>query len=275
MRLILIAFALTLQLSGPNKPSVAMGHLHYHVQDVEANKKFWSALGGAPMKLGTMDVVKFPDVLIVLTKGPASGGTEGSVVNHVAFRVRSLADVDAAGFNVERLAQFVGIGSIRTPEGERIELFDNTATNVWFTPDSGPPNDVADRHNHPLRASIAFHHIHLYLPEGTETAAKTWYAQTFGGVPGKRWNYDAVDLPGVNLNFSGQRTAQAPTKGRVLDHIAFAVENLETLCGQLEARGVKLDAPCSKGPDGVASARLTDPWGTSIELTEGPRGGRP
>jgi hypothetical protein len=32
---------------------------------------------------------------------------------------------------------------------------------------------------------------------------------------------------------------------------------------------VKLDAPYQKNPDGIATASLTDPWGTSIELTEG------
>jgi catechol 2,3-dioxygenase-like lactoylglutathione lyase family enzyme len=268
MRLIVIALVLAFQVSTANPTGVAMGHLHYHVQNVEAHIRFWAALGGVPTKLGALDVVKFPEVLVVLTKGSSSGGTEGSVVNHVAFRVQSLADIERAGFKVERLEQFIGIGSIRTPEGERIELFDNTATNLTFTSDSGQADDGAARHNRPLQVPIAFHHIHLYLPEGAEAAAKAWYAETFGGTPGKRWNYNAVDLPGVNLNFSGNRSVQAPTKGRMLDHIGFTVRNLESLCRRLEARGVKFDAPLSKGPDGVASARLTDPWGTSIELTE-------
>ena len=32
------------QLAAPNEMGVAMGHLHYHVRDVAANKKFWVAL---------------------------------------------------------------------------------------------------------------------------------------------------------------------------------------------------------------------------------------
>jgi catechol 2,3-dioxygenase-like lactoylglutathione lyase family enzyme len=55
----------------------------------------------------------------------------------------------------------------------------------------------------------------------------------------------------------------------MLDHIAFEVRNLAAFCKRLEAMGVTLDVPYTKGPAGVASARLTDPWGTSIELTEG------
>jgi catechol 2,3-dioxygenase-like lactoylglutathione lyase family enzyme len=270
MRLLAIALVLSFQVSVANPAGVAMGHLHYHVQDVEAHKRFWAALGGVPTKLGALDVVRFPEMMVVLSKGTSSGGTEGSVLNHVAFRVQSLAEIERAGFKVERLEQFTGIGSIRTPEGERIELFDNTATNLTFTTDSGQADDGAARHNRPLQAPIAFHHIHLYLPEGAEASAKAWYAETFGGIPGKRWNYQAVDLPGVNLNFSGSRSVQAPTRGRMLDHIGFAISDLETFCRRLESRGLKFDAPFSKSTDGAASAWLTDPWGTSIELTEQP-----
>jgi glucose/arabinose dehydrogenase len=38
------------QLSAPNASGVAMGHLHYRVRDVEANKKFWVALGGEEVR---------------------------------------------------------------------------------------------------------------------------------------------------------------------------------------------------------------------------------
>src|SRR5207247_4593239 len=82
------------QLSPPNAAGVAMGHLHYHVRDVEVNKKFWIALGGQATRLGTTEIVKFPGVLIVITQSPSSGGTNGSVVNHVAFRVQSFAKVE-------------------------------------------------------------------------------------------------------------------------------------------------------------------------------------
>ena len=88
------------QLSQPNTTGVAMGHLHYHVKDVEANRKFWVALGGQATHLGAMDVIKFPGVLVMLEAGPSSGGTAGSIVNHVAFRVQSFAKVEEAGFKV-------------------------------------------------------------------------------------------------------------------------------------------------------------------------------
>src|SRR5215510_15543455 len=87
-----LAFAVVLsaQLSSPNRSGVAMGHLHYTVKDVEANKKFWIALGGKPIKFGTAEALKFPDTLVFLSRGDAAAGTEGSVVNHVAFSIESL-----------------------------------------------------------------------------------------------------------------------------------------------------------------------------------------
>jgi catechol 2,3-dioxygenase-like lactoylglutathione lyase family enzyme len=261
--------ALVVQLSSPNSAGVAMGHLHYKVRDVEANRKFWVELGGKPAKLGTVEVVKFPDVLVLLEQGNPSAGSNGSVVNHVAFRVQSLEKLEAAGFKVERLAGYVGVASIFTPEGERVELFDETATNLTFTPDAGKTDAVSDRHNQKLTVPVTMHHIHLYVPDGSEAKAKAWYAQTFGGVAGKRWRYDAVDLPGINFNFSASPQALPPLKGRMLDHIGLEVQNLEAFCRKLEANGIKFDLPYTKQPTGIATASFTDPWGTAIELTEG------
>ena len=124
---IIIGLALWAQLSPPNKAGVAMGHLHYLVNDVEANKKFWIGLGATPEKLGATDVMRLPDVLIFLTKGESTGGTEGAVLNHIAFKVPNLAEAlakfESAGVRVER-----GQGTYRavlanvfTPEGERVD----------------------------------------------------------------------------------------------------------------------------------------------------------
>jgi catechol 2,3-dioxygenase-like lactoylglutathione lyase family enzyme len=256
------------QLASANQAGVAMGHLHYSVGDVDANKRFWVALGGTAVKVGAVDAVKFQDVLVLLTPRASSGGSEGSVVNHVAFRVRTLAQVEAAGLKVERMAQFPGVANTMTPEGERIELFEDAALNLTFTPDQGAADAVSSRHNRPLTMPVAFHHVHLYLPGEAHLEAKAWYARMFGGVAGKRAQYEAVDLPGINLNFGGGRTS-VPTKGRRLDHLGFEVRNLEAFCKRLASMGVKFDAPYQRHADGIATASLTDPWGTSIELTEG------
>jgi catechol 2,3-dioxygenase-like lactoylglutathione lyase family enzyme len=260
------------QLSAPNAMGVAMGHLHYVVRDVEANRRFWVALGGTAREVGTTRVVAFPDVLVFLSQGEPSGGTSGSVVNHVAFKVQSLAKVEAAGLKVSYLTQYPGVASVTSPEGERIELFDETSANLVFTLDPGVTSAAAERHQRKMTVPIVVHHIHFYVPKGAEAQAKAWYTRLFGGATGTRWHYEATDLPGINLNFSDSEQPAAPTSGRMLDHIGFEITNLEAFCKTLQMRGVKLDAPYTTHPDGVATARLTDPWGTSIELTEGLRG---
>jgi catechol 2,3-dioxygenase-like lactoylglutathione lyase family enzyme len=260
-------------LSAPNAAGVAMGHLHYVVRDVAVNKAFWVALGGRSVLFnGTTEGIVFPDVVVLLRQGEATGGTEGSVVNHVAFRVKSVAAIEKAGFAVESNAQYPGVASVHTPEGERIELFDDElATNLGFTIDGGGSDAAADRHNRKLEVPIIAHHIHLNVPADQVAAAKEWYATHFGGVRGMRWRYDAVDLPGININISGVDSSQAPTRGRMLDHIGFEVTNLEAFCKKLEATGIKFDRPYGTLPSGFGLAFLTDPWGTYIELTEGLR----
>lgn len=258
------------QIAAPNAIGVSMGHLHYTVRDVEANRRFWESLGGVSSSFPRGEVVRFPGVLVLLSEGDADAGAEGSVVNHVAFRVDSLAALAAKGLELQMNEQFPGIASVYTPEGERIELFDDTlATNIGFEVAPGHEDPVAERHNRPLTAPIVSHHLHFYLPESEVETARAWYVEHFGATPGQRWRYAAADLPGMNLNFSGADAAQAPTRGRMLDHIGFEVRDLEAFCHTLEAEGIVFDSPYRRLPTGFAFAYLTDPWGTRIELTEG------
>jgi catechol 2,3-dioxygenase-like lactoylglutathione lyase family enzyme len=260
------------QLSAPNAAGVAMGHIHYNVRDVAANEKFWVALGGTAAALGPNVAIRFPGVIVLLREAESTGGSEGSVVNHVAFRVKSLADLEAAGFDVHYNEAYPGVASVFTPEDERIELFDDElATNLGFTVESGRIDDVANRHNRKLAVPIIAHHIHLNVPEDQVIAARDWYARHFGGTAGKRWRYDATDFPGINMNFSAATEATVPTRGRRLDHIGFEVENLEAFCAKLEAQGIVFDQAYRRLPSGLGLAFLTDPWGTYIELTEGLR----
>jgi len=262
------------QLLPPNAAGVSMGHLHYFVRDMDANRKFWIALGATPVMLGTREVLRFSGVTVLLTKGEPSGNSEGSVVNHVGFRVpnvrATMSKMFDLGYKVQLSNSLTGkVANVWAPEGERIEFMEDQSINVKFAPDQGPY--VAPPK---MTAPIDLHHIHIYAPEGKAAEAKAWYVKLFGAVPGKRFRtdeqgYDAADLPGVNMNFSAVREVQKPTKGRALDHIGFEVKNLDAFCKKLDASGIKLDAPCKVLPNGLVNAYVIDPWGTNIELTEG------
>jgi catechol 2,3-dioxygenase-like lactoylglutathione lyase family enzyme len=262
------------QLLPPNASGVSFGHLHYMVRSVESNRKFWIDLGAKPVMMGTREVLKFQGVLVFLNQAETSGGTEGSVVNHVGFRVpntrQSLERLKAAGYKTDLNNTGTGkVGNVFSPEGERIEFLEDQSVNVKFTLDEGPYVKPP-----PMTVPIILHHIHLYVPEADVAKAKAWYVRVFGGIPGKRYKtadppYEAADIPGVNMNFAESHGELAPTKGRMLDHIGFEIKNLEAFCKKLEASGIKLDVPYKKQPSGIANAFLTDPWGTYIELTEG------
>src|SRR5262245_11709742 len=90
----LLPISASAQLASATKAGFSMGPLFYVVRDVEANKRFWVALGGTPIAEGNSVWVSFPDVLIYLMQGESNGGTEGSIVNHVAFRVQTFAAVE-------------------------------------------------------------------------------------------------------------------------------------------------------------------------------------
>ena len=53
------------EIPAPNTAGVSNGHLHLNVRDVEANTKFFAALGGTPLK-DQPGVVEFPDVVVRL-----------------------------------------------------------------------------------------------------------------------------------------------------------------------------------------------------------------
>lgn len=237
------------QLPAPNPSGVSMGHLHLNVRDPEAHRVFWMALGGKLVKLGDMDVIKFPDVLVLYKKGEPTGGTDGSVVGHIGFRVKDL-HASLEKWRAAGLKTLPGASThqafVIAPDDIRIEMTEDPS----------------------LQVPIANHHIHFYT--GSVDGTKAWYVKMFGAVPGRRGKFEAADLPGVNLTFSRAEGATAGTQGRALDHIGFEVKDLESFCKKLETAGVKFDIPYRRLPAlGISIAFLTDPWGTYIELTEG------
>src|SRR5579862_5922566 len=100
--LCLSAIPVLAQLPAPNAAGVSAGHDIMSVKDLDAANKFWDALGAQPGQLGTLKLIKFPGVLYLMRKGDNKGGTEGSSVEYVGYKVKNLKDtltkMDAAGF---------------------------------------------------------------------------------------------------------------------------------------------------------------------------------
>ncbi|HUS05465.1 MAG TPA: VOC family protein, partial [Bryobacteraceae bacterium] len=240
--IVVAAFQSTGQVLTPGGSGVSMGHLHFTVLDPAVHQRFWVATFGVPtLQLGDNLGVKLPGAILLFKAGNPSGGSVGSIVNHVGVLVPNLIDAVAKcktnGGTIE--SQNALQSMVMLPDGIKLELTQDAA----------------------LKTSVANHHIHFYDADVEETRA--WYVKMFGAKPGRRGQFQAADLPGVNLTFSKSETAAAPSKGRAVDHIGFEVRDLEAFCKRLEAMGVKLDQPFHKLPKlKLSLAFLTDPWGT-------------
>jgi catechol-2,3-dioxygenase len=236
------------ELAAPNAEGVSMGHVHLAVKDVETERKFFIMLGGTPVTNGSIQMIQFPGVFINIREDKPAAGTVGSTVNHFGFHVQSVPDtlekIKPLGLKVEQNNPQQAF--VTGPEDVRIELLEDKK----------------------ISSPIEMHHVHMFVTAPLEVQA--WYIKNFGATPGKRGQFDTANIPGVELALSKQDMAQAPTKGRSLDHIGFEVTNLDETVKRLEASGIKMNiAPRLAGNGTTKIAFLTDPWGTYIELTQG------
>jgi catechol 2,3-dioxygenase-like lactoylglutathione lyase family enzyme len=240
-----------------NDAGVTNGHWHLNSKDIAANEKIFVGMGGKANQAGGRRRVVFPGVMIILDAAPGTppptGPSQGSVVNHVGFIVKNVqaqvAQWKAAGVPVQpgnegRLDQ----AFVNTPDGLRIEILENKNQSM------------------PIQSE----HVHFFLPEAAIAQSQAWYGKIFGAKAGLRNKAPIADLPGVQLRFNKADAPQAPTKGRVLDHIGFDVKDLKAFVKKLEANNIKLDRPYSVNDQGVGIAFITDPWGTNIEINERP-----
>lgn len=238
------------QLAVPGPSGVVMGHLHLSTSDVEASKRFWAALGGVDVQNGPLQLIQFPGTFVMLRASQkTTGGSEGSTVERVMFRVR-ISDMPQL---IQKLEQATGskLGALFTsPEGVTIEL--------RGAKESQEP-------------AVQMERLDFRTVAPAET--RDWYVQTFGAssgsLAGSKPPVYIAELPGLIMYFRQADAAPAGTSGRGLDHIGFEVKNLEEFCKKLEAAGQKFDRPYGRLPNSTtAIAFLTDRWGTYIELTE-------
>jgi catechol 2,3-dioxygenase-like lactoylglutathione lyase family enzyme len=244
------------QLAQPNDAGVTLGHLHLAVKDVEAQRRFWTAMmGGTVVQNGPLSLIQFPGVYIMLRQAEPTRPPAGSVANHFGFVFKDLPAMLARWrenkLEIEQ-ATNPSQGYVHAPDGVRVEFFGDPA----------------------LAVPVKMDHIHSYVTD--IPAIQAWYAKVFGGVPGQRprvstpgW-VDCDFMPGMNLSFTRAEMPLAGTRGRSLDHIGFEVVNLDAFAAKARAMGIELDAPPRMVPNTMTKiAFLTDPWGTYIEVTEG------
>jgi catechol 2,3-dioxygenase-like lactoylglutathione lyase family enzyme len=288
MKRMLSAVVLTLGLAPASQTSaqllnkeapVILGHYHLNVTSVDAHKKFWvDTLGGTAMKFGpdNIDVIKFPDAFLFLHVQPPTGPTRGTAFDHIGFAAPNVpalvARITANGYQLTDGREPAPGAAKAAPSGPQPG---GGAIAYVLGPDGAKIEIVTNRE--PNAVPFKHHHVHFINKQYVEM--QQWYMKAFDATlrPGQTDFFIGADLPGVGymLNFfrweGDQNMNPVGTKGRVVDHIGFEVKNLEEFCRKLEAKGIKLTVPYRKDPalNNIGTAFITDPWGTSIELTEG------
>jgi catechol 2,3-dioxygenase-like lactoylglutathione lyase family enzyme len=231
---------------------VSYSHIYLLTKNPEAQRRFWVDIMGATAgKMGPdRDVYTLPTMRVMVNKGDPAAGTEGSIVNHVGFRVRDIKDILA-----KVAAEHYTIEVVNPNKDEPKQAFV-----------LGPDDLRVELLAGPNIATVAENHqVHFFTPDAD--GMQKWYLSHLGGKGQALGKVKVVNLPGTMLLFSPTDTPVAGTKGRVLDHVGFEVKDLEDFCKTLEANGVKLDTPYRRSPQ-LALAFLTDPWGTRVELVE-------
>jgi len=192
----------------------------------------------------------FPGMHILLREGEPTSASIATMANHIGFTINDYAlykaKLEAVG------AEFYyddGQGQILAdlPDGVRVEFaLDETQ-----------------------QAPIAFHHTHLSPVETGEL--RQWYVDVFGAEIGERRCLPSAVIPGGRVDFIPNRNGDPlPTQGSAFDHIGFEVDDLEAFADRVRRMGIPFDrAPSCIEEIKLCIAFITDPKGTSIELTEG------
>ena len=245
------------QLFPQRDSAVTMGHVLLNVSDVAAHRQFWTTQFDAkPVTVGRLEGVTIPGAVILFRLQPPSGPSEGTTINHMGLKLNKLADFtarfDKAGLKYDPPR----IGREKTPQ-------------TYVTgPDAFRMELVEDPR---IPAPVVSHHLHYWLEQPTDV--QKFYVQKLMLKPTMRGPYESVDVPGMNFTFAplgSQKGAGVPMKGRLMDRVGLDVANLKTYVDALAANGVKFDIPYGRDAElGLMAATLTDPWGATLQLTEG------
>lgn len=132
--LLVLAARLLAQLPAPNAAGVSAGHMHMMVRDPEAHKKVWvEALGAQVVNSGSLELLKLPGIFLVLGKAETAEGSEGSSVDHFAFRAKDLPATKA------KLAA-AGVPIVREDPREIVAMFpDKVKVEFYAAPTLGVP----------------------------------------------------------------------------------------------------------------------------------------
>ena len=241
--------------------TIPFDHIHLNEPADEASRWWETNIPGARRITEAPNRLMYGAVRLMFLSPKSSGGSDGSVIEHLGF---SVPDLDAtmkslAAINtkvVEPAKDTPGLyrsAMIESPLGTRVQL-------------------VQDRD------LIGLHHVQLRAPD--PDAAYAWLLDKFGGERTKmKGQVDAVRYAGVpgftTVYVLAAKGQSVPSQGRVIDHIGWrSTATINDTKAMLEGKSVQLTSQPSplnlpNGPS-INFFYVAGPAGARIEIVERP-----
>lgn len=243
------------QLPAPNDAGASAGHHIFRVKDVDVANRFWVTLGAEPTALATIKLTKLPGVLLFISgprgNAPATAipGNHGTTVEFLTFRVKDLK---------ASLAKWKEAGIEPMKEYKETTLLGPDDIQVRITEDRS------------LTTPIAADGLIMNVANAAEVSA--WYTKWFGAKVRRSGNDTIGDIPGARIVFRETKDPIAPMRGHSLGLLGFEVTDIEGFVKRYSDAGGKFDGNgtiARAQAAHLAVIQLTDPWGTSIEVSQG------
>ena len=261
---LLIAAAIVIAMPGRAQAADAeYHHVHITASAPTEGVKWYTRHLDCEQVADRTDAVVCAGVEVVFVPQPTFGTTQGTGVNHISF---SLADLAAKMAELEDAGVYgSGVRLQRYPDGSTWQdvpgwfkagfIFDPWGTRIELIED-------ADH--------LGFHHVHLSATDPAATLA--WYRDVLGGEDSSLSGQNAVQFGDVwVLAMEHPAGVPAATNGRAIDHIAFAVSDLDDVAGDMRGQGVEFAEAPSVPDNARASARrafVVGPDNVKLALVE-------
>ena len=252
------------------KSTLPYDHIHLNEPAAEGSAWWEKNIPGGRRITEAPNRIMYGAVRLMFLSPRSSGGSDGSVIEHLGF---SVADLDAT------MKALAGGGAPGANDGANIKIIEP----VKDTPGLYKSALIEDPWGTRIQLVqdselLGLHHVQLRTPD--PEAAYTWLLDTFGGERAKiKGKIDSVKYAGVpgftTVYIIAAKGTSVPSQGRVIDHIGWrSLDPINDTKAMLEGKKVQLTSQPSplnlpNGPS-INFFYVAGPDGTRIELVERP-----
>ena len=261
LKTVFLTAALTAVAAATHAQTLPFDHIHVN-EPAEEGSQWWEKnIPGSRRITEAPNRLMYGAVRLMFLTPRSSGGSDGSVLEHLGF---SVPDLDAtmralAAINtkvVEPVKDVPGLyktALVENPWGTRIQLVQDPEL-------------------------VGLHHVQLRTPD--PDAAYKWLLDKFGGERTKmKGQIDSVKYSGVpgftTVYVVAMKGASVPSQGRAIDHIGWrSTATIDETKAMLESKSVQLTSQprplaLPNGPS-INFFYVAGPDGARIEIVERP-----